>query len=218
MERGDPVERRGAVISDPPLLRQLGHRMQLILDHTQVMDIDRMSRTDTSCRQTPRTNPATNSLGVPTQPIGSLSDSQHAGDGTPGPGPQKPAPVLDGPVRIAADLRSELAGKTTPTRPTAVLRFTRERSQVRNARGPCEAARPAGRDRQPGPDPLTGHIRAAHGRRVGGRHPVVRCSISICDGHESQHEHLRNRRGKASSVVMVRCTRYWMKVAMCWRD
>jgi hypothetical protein len=60
--------------------------------------------------------------------------------------------------------------------------FTRERSQVRNARGPCEAARPAGRDRQPGPDPLTGHIRAAHGRRVGGRHPdrgSARASLHI---------------------------------------
>ncbi len=97
MERGNPVEHRGAVISDPPLLRQLRHRMQLILDHTQVADIDRVSGTDTSRRQTPRTNPATNSLRVPTQPIGGLSDSQHAGDGTPGTGPCA--------VRNAADVR-----------------------------------------------------------------------------------------------------------------
>jgi hypothetical protein len=97
MKRGDPVERRGAVISDPPLLRQLGHRMQLILDHTQVADIDRVSGADTSRRQTPRTNPATNSLRIPTQPIGSLSDSQHAGDGTSGPGPCA--------ARNAADVR-----------------------------------------------------------------------------------------------------------------
>ena len=53
MKRGNPVEHRGAVISDPPLLRQLRHRMQLILDHTQVADIDRVSGTDTSRRQTP---------------------------------------------------------------------------------------------------------------------------------------------------------------------
>ncbi len=61
--------------------------MQLILDHTQVAGIDRVPGTDTSRRQTPRTNPATDSLGVPTQPIGGLSDGQHAGDGTPNPGP-----------------------------------------------------------------------------------------------------------------------------------
>src|SRR4029077_15345949 len=37
-ERSDPVERWGAVIPDPPLLRQLGHRIQLILDHaTEVL-------------------------------------------------------------------------------------------------------------------------------------------------------------------------------------
>jgi hypothetical protein len=87
MERGDPIERRGAVIPDPPLLGQLGHRVQLILDHAQVAIIDRVSGTDASRRQAPRPNPPADSLGVPTQPISSLSNSQHAANGTPSPGP-----------------------------------------------------------------------------------------------------------------------------------
>jgi hypothetical protein len=92
MERGDPIERRGAVIPDAPLLGQLGHRVQLVLDHAQVAVIDRVSDTDASRRQAPRPNPPADSLGVPTQPIGSLSDSQHAEDGTPSPGPQTLSP------------------------------------------------------------------------------------------------------------------------------
>jgi hypothetical protein len=84
MERGDPIERRGAVIPDAPLLGQLGHRVQLILDH--------VSGTDAARRQAPRPNPPADSLRVPTQPISSLSDSQHTEDGTPSPGPQTPSP------------------------------------------------------------------------------------------------------------------------------
>jgi hypothetical protein len=53
MERGDPIERRGAVIPDAPLLRQLGHRMQLVLDHAQVAIVDSVSGTDASRRQAP---------------------------------------------------------------------------------------------------------------------------------------------------------------------
>jgi hypothetical protein len=83
VERGDPVERWGPVIPDPPLLRQLGHRIQLVLDHTQVAVIDRVSGADPASRETPRANPATDSLWVPTQPIGSLSNRQHTGYGTP---------------------------------------------------------------------------------------------------------------------------------------
>ncbi len=92
MERGDPIERRGAVIPDAPLLGQLGHRVQLVLDHAQVAVIDRVSGADASRRQAPRPNPPADSLGVPTQPIGSLSDSQHAEDGTPSPGPPDSEP------------------------------------------------------------------------------------------------------------------------------
>lgn len=92
MERGDPIERRGAVIPDAPLLGQLGHRVQLVLDHAQVAVIDRVSGADASRRQAPRPNPPADSLGVPTQPIGNLSDSQHAEDGTPSPGPQTLSP------------------------------------------------------------------------------------------------------------------------------
>jgi hypothetical protein len=83
MERSDPVERRAAVVPDPPLLRQLRHRIQLILDHAQVTIIDRVPSAHSARRQTPRTNPPADSLGVLTQPIGSLSDSQHAEDDTP---------------------------------------------------------------------------------------------------------------------------------------
>lgn len=83
MERSDPVERRGTVIPDPPLLRQLRHRIQLILNHTQVAIVDRVPGAHAMRWKTPRTNPPADSLGVPTQPIGSLSNSQHAGDGTP---------------------------------------------------------------------------------------------------------------------------------------
>ena len=92
MERGDPIERRSAVIPDAPLLGQLRHRVQLILDHAQVTVIDRVSDTDASRRQAPRPNPPADSLRVPTQPISSLSDSQHAEDGTPSLGPQTPSP------------------------------------------------------------------------------------------------------------------------------
>jgi hypothetical protein len=62
--------------------------VQLVLDRAHVTVIDRMSGADASRRQAPRTNPPADSLGVPTQPIGSLSDSQHAEDGTPSPGSQ----------------------------------------------------------------------------------------------------------------------------------
>src|SRR5579863_4838462 len=88
MERGNPIERRGAVIPDAPLLRQFGHRVQLVLDHAQVTVIDRVSGTDAPRRQAPRPNPPADSLGVPTQPIGSFSNSQHAEDGRPSPGPR----------------------------------------------------------------------------------------------------------------------------------
>jgi hypothetical protein len=53
MERGDPIERRGAVIPDAPLLGQLGHRVQLVLDHAQVAVIDPVSGANASRRQAP---------------------------------------------------------------------------------------------------------------------------------------------------------------------
>ncbi len=53
MERGDPIERRSAVIPDPPLFRQLGHREQLVLDHAQVTVIDRVSGTDAPAGRRP---------------------------------------------------------------------------------------------------------------------------------------------------------------------
>jgi hypothetical protein len=99
MEHGDPIGRRGAVIPDAPLLGQLGHRVQLILDHAQVTVINRVLSADASRRQAPRTNPPADSLGVPTQPIGSLSDGQHAEDGTPSPGPQTLNPSMIGASR-----------------------------------------------------------------------------------------------------------------------
>ncbi len=66
--------------------------MQLVLDHAQVAIIDRVSGVDASRRQASLPNPPADSLGVPTQPIGSLSDSQHTEDGTPSPGPQTQSP------------------------------------------------------------------------------------------------------------------------------
>jgi len=113
MERSDPVERRSAVISDPPLLRQLGHGIQLVLHQAQVAIIDRVSGTDASRRQTPRPNPPADSLGIPTQPISSLSDSQHAQDGTPHPGL---------PGGFKADQRMTLKRSPQPTLSTPMLR------------------------------------------------------------------------------------------------
>lgn len=122
MESGDPIERRGAVIPDAPLLRQLGHRVQLVLDHAQVAVIDRVSGADASCWQAPRTNPSADSLGVPTQPIGSLSDSQHVEDATPSCRPQTPSPSMIGDqqrptttnhvhVDASADFRGSLSAR-----------------------------------------------------------------------------------------------------------
>jgi hypothetical protein len=107
VERGNPVRRWGAVIPDPPLLRQLGHRIQLILDHTQVSAIDRVPSTNSARRKTPRTNPATDSLGIPTQPIGSLSNSQHADI------------VRQSAVRTSCSARA-LRARTAPFAPAAI--------------------------------------------------------------------------------------------------
>lgn len=129
MERGDPIERGGAVIPDPPLLGQLRHRVQLILDHAQVAIIDRVSGTDASRRQAPRPNPPADSLGVPTQPISSLSNSQHAADGTPSPGPRpsdigdQQRPTTTNHVHVDVDASANSVARCQPTstyRPLAI--------------------------------------------------------------------------------------------------
>jgi hypothetical protein len=151
MERSDPVERRGAVISDPPLLRQLGHRMQLVLDQAQVTIIDRVSGADASRRQTPRPNPPADSLGVPTQPISSLSDSQHMQDGTPHAGP---------PGGFRADQRMTIGNSPRPTpvhidasviqRAASTYRPLATRTSRPDEVETCEASAPLTEDRGTG--------------------------------------------------------------------
>jgi hypothetical protein len=77
MQRGYPVRRWRAVVADPPIVGQLCHREQLVFDVTEVACIDLVVSADTSCRQTPGSNPAADRLRVPPDLFGGFGDRQH---------------------------------------------------------------------------------------------------------------------------------------------
>jgi hypothetical protein len=53
MQRGNPIWRGRSVVTDLPLLRQLGHRVQLVFDHPQVPGLDGVVPADATRWQAP---------------------------------------------------------------------------------------------------------------------------------------------------------------------
>jgi hypothetical protein len=87
MQGGNPVGRWFSVIANLPIIGQLSHREQLILNRAQILILDRVTVPDTARRQAPRADPATDSLRVLADTVGGLSYGQHAQNGTRGCGP-----------------------------------------------------------------------------------------------------------------------------------
>lgn len=78
MQRSNPVGRWFSVIANLPIIGQLSHREQLILNRSQVLVLDRVTVSDTARRQAPRADPATDRLRVLADTVGGLSYGQHA--------------------------------------------------------------------------------------------------------------------------------------------
>jgi hypothetical protein len=83
MQCRDPIRRWRAVVADLPLVGQLGHREQLILDGPQILVADGVASAYSPCAKSPGTNPAAHGLWVLTHTVGSLGYGQHVEDGTP---------------------------------------------------------------------------------------------------------------------------------------
>ncbi len=67
-----------SVIANLPIIWQFSHREQLILNRAQVVILDRMTVPDTTRRQAPRADPATDRLRVLADMVNGLSDGQHS--------------------------------------------------------------------------------------------------------------------------------------------
>lgn len=78
MQRSNPVGRWFSVIANLPIIGQLSHREQLILNRAQILILDRVTVPDTARRQTPRADPATDRLRVLADTVGGFSYGQHA--------------------------------------------------------------------------------------------------------------------------------------------
>jgi len=82
MQCGDPVRRWRAVVADLPVVGQLSHQEQFILDGPQILVADGVASAYSPCAKSPRTNPAAHGLGVLPHTVSSLSYGQHVEDGT----------------------------------------------------------------------------------------------------------------------------------------
>ena len=103
MQGSNPVGRWFSVIANLPIVGQLSHWEQLILNRAQILILDRVTVPDTARRQAPRADPATDSLRVLADTVGGLSYGQHAQNGTRGCGP----PGHQGSIRPDADATPE---------------------------------------------------------------------------------------------------------------
>jgi hypothetical protein len=74
MQRGYPVGRWRAIIADLPLVRQLCHREQLVFDSAKIAHLDLVVSANASRRQTPRSDPTTNSLRVSADLLSGFGD------------------------------------------------------------------------------------------------------------------------------------------------
>src|ERR1700727_3746649 len=88
MQGGDPVRRWRAVVAYLPVVGQLGHREQLVLDGPQILVADGVPSADSTCAKSPRANPEGHGLWALTYAVGGFGYGQHVEDGTPRFGPK----------------------------------------------------------------------------------------------------------------------------------